>query len=88
MWCAWRNAACTRPHRVQHSGASRFILRNQPATPPARVAIVTGRDADYGLARMLEVYRQDPRTAFRVTRDLDEALEWTRSAAGTPPGHP
>ncbi len=56
-----------------------FVLRNQPATPPSKVAFVVGRDLDFGMSRMFEVFREDPRTAFRVFRDYDEAISWARS---------
>ena len=52
-----------------------FVLTNQPA-PPEKVAFVTGRDVDFGLARMFEAFRSDPRTAFKVFRDFDAALRW------------
>jgi len=55
-----------------------FVSSHQPATPPARVAWVTLRDLDFGLARMFEVFREDPRTDFRVFRDYDEAISWAR----------
>jgi len=55
-----------------------FILRFQPTPPPERVAWVTPRDVDFGLARMFEVFRDDAHTAFRVVRDFDEAVSWTR----------
>jgi hypothetical protein len=58
---------------------AQFILQNQPATPPSRVAFVTQRDVDFGMARMFEVFRQDSGTAFRVFRDYDEAICWARS---------
>lgn len=61
-------------------GLAQFVLRHQPETPPSRVAFVTGRDVDFGLARMFEIFREDPRTKFRVFRDYDEALCWARSA--------
>lgn len=57
---------------------AQFVLRNQPATPPARVAFVTGRDVDYGMARVFQVMREDPRTSFRVFREFDEAVRWAR----------
>ncbi len=53
-----------------------FVLSNQRDTPPERVAFVTGRDVDFGLARMFEAFRSDPRTAFRVFRNFDKALRW------------
>ena len=56
-----------------------FISQNQPATPPLRVAFVTGRDVDFGMSRMFQVFREDPRTTFRVFRDYDEAVSWARS---------
>jgi len=62
-----------------------FVSRNQPTPPPSRVAFVTPRDADFGLARMFGVFREDPRTEFRVFRDCEEALSWARiSEEGNP----
>lgn len=58
---------------------AQFILRHQPATPPSRVAFVTPGDADFGLARMFEVFRADPRTDFRVFRRYDDAVDWAGS---------
>lgn len=57
---------------------ARFVLQHQPAAP-RRIAFVTPRDADYGRTRMFGVYREDPRTGFRVFRDFGEALAWARS---------
>jgi len=57
-----------------------FVLENQPENPPARMAFVTDRDLDFGLARMFEVFRSDSRTALQVFRDFDEALDWAASA--------
>jgi hypothetical protein len=56
-----------------------FILERQPQKPPARVAFVTPRDVDFGLARVFGAFREDSRSEFRVFRDYDEALCWTRS---------
>jgi hypothetical protein len=58
---------------------AQFVLANQPTPPPARIAFVTQRDVDFGMARMFEVFREDAGTAFRVFRDYDEALDWARS---------
>jgi len=58
---------------------AQFIIRLQPIPPPGRVAWVTPRDVDFGLARMFEVFREDPRTEFRVFRDYDAAVSWARS---------
>lgn len=57
---------------------ARFILRNQPTPPPAKIAFVTGRDVDFGMARMFEVYRRSPDTAFRVFRSYGDAISWLR----------
>jgi len=59
-------------------GIAQFILERQRERPPARMAFVTPRDVDFGLARMFEVFREDSRTAFRVFRDYDEAMAWAR----------
>jgi hypothetical protein len=62
---------------------ARFILERQPETPPPRVAFVAGRDVDFGLMRMFQVYRQHPATQVRVFRDYEEAVSWART--GYPP---
>ncbi len=53
-----------------------FILRNQPTPPPARLAFIVPGDADFGMARMFEVFREAPGTALRVFRDADAARDW------------
>jgi hypothetical protein len=58
---------------------AKFIFHNQPATPPLKVAFVIQRDVDFGMARVFEVFRQDPSTEFRVFRDYEEAICWARS---------
>ena len=58
---------------------AQFIFTQQPATPPSKVTFVIQRDLDFGMARVFEVYREDPRTAFRVFRDYEEAICWARS---------
>lgn len=58
---------------------ARFILHHQPATPPSRVAFVTARDVDFGMARMFEAFRDDPRTEFRVFRSYEDAVQWAAS---------
>jgi hypothetical protein len=57
---------------------AQFILSHQPAPPPSKVAFVTQRDLDFGLARVFDVYREHPRTAFQVFRDYEEAICWAR----------
>jgi hypothetical protein len=44
------------------------------------MAFITQRDADFGMARVFEAYREDPATDFRVFRDYDEAIRWLRAA--------
>ena len=57
---------------------AQFILTHQPATPPSKVAFVTQRELDFGMARMFDVYREEPLTAFQVFRDYEEAISWAR----------
>lgn len=63
---------------------AQFILERQPVIPPSRVALVTAREADFGLARMFEVLRQNPATQVRVFRDYEEAVSWARSIGAKP----
>jgi len=51
---------------------AKFILQAQPTPPPARIAFVTQRDVDFGMARMFGIFRQDPRR-------YDEAICWVGS---------
>lgn len=60
-------------------GIAMFILRHQPDPPPAKMAFVVDRDVDYGMARIFEVFREDPRTEFRVFMDFEEAIAWAHS---------
>jgi len=62
-----------------------FVLQNQRPAPPARVAFVTRRDVDFGLARVFEVHREQRDTEFRVFRSFEEAVAWARPAAGDRP---
>ena len=62
---------------------AKFILDRQPSEPPPCVAFVTGRDVDFGLSRMFQTYREDPRTKFWTFRDFDEAVAWARSLGST-----
>jgi len=55
-----------------------FILKSQPTPPPEKVAFVTAREVDYGMARMFGALREDSATDFRVFRDYDEAVAWAR----------
>ena len=63
---------------------ARFILERQPAIPPPRVAFVTARDVDFGLARMFQVLREHPSTQVQVFRDYEEAVSWARPPATSP----
>jgi acetaldehyde dehydrogenase (acetylating) len=56
--------------------AAQFVLAHQPATPPRRVAFVTAHDADFGLVRMFEVFREHPGTEVRAFRQLEAATHW------------
>ena len=58
---------------------AKYILQKQPMPPPKKVAFVTPRDADFGMARMFEVFREDAATGFRVFRSWGDALAWARS---------
>jgi len=56
---------------------AQFVKKNQPV-PPERVAFVTRREIDFGLARMFGAYRDEPGTAFEVFREIDDAIRWAR----------
>lgn len=61
--------------------AAQFVLAHQPAKPPERIAFVTDHDADFGMIRMFEVFRDHPATKVRVFRDLEPALAWAQGGA-------
>ena len=63
---------------------SKFILEHQRKNPPEKVAFVTPRDVDYGMARMFGAFRDDPSTAFRVFRDYEEAVDWAKAPRSNP----
>jgi hypothetical protein len=57
---------------------ARYIRQNQPEPPPRKVAWVTGREVDFGMARVFQAFREDDATHFRVFNDFDEALSWVK----------
>jgi hypothetical protein len=72
-----------RPAEVRE--LARFVVGRAPSKRPPRVAFVTGRDPDFGLARMYEMLTEQPTTEVRVFRDYDEAVAWARSVEGPHP---
>ena len=60
---------------------ARFVTDHQPWSRPPRVAIVAGTDADFGMARMFEAFREDFSTQVRVFRDYEEAVGWASERA-------
>jgi len=52
------------------------VTDHQPWSRPQRVALVTGTDVDFGMARMFEAFREDFFTEVRVFGDYDEAVAW------------
>jgi hypothetical protein len=75
-----------RPAEVRE--LAEFFLGHQPRNPPPKVAILTSRDSDFGLARMFEVFREHPATEVQIFRDHEEALSWARGEVKTTPGAP
>jgi hypothetical protein len=61
--------------RATAQGVHQMIAGN-PFGKGARRAFVTANDTIYGLARMFELGRVDPRDECRVFRDMDEARAW------------
>jgi len=57
---------------------AQFILTSQPVPPP-KVALVTAREVDFGMARMLEAYRENPATEVQVFRDYEAASSWVKA---------
>ncbi|KMY68528.1 hypothetical protein AAU61_02410 [Desulfocarbo indianensis] len=57
-------------------GLIRFMEQNNFIRAEGRTALVAPRDADYGLARMGEVFAEGLPTQFGVFRSLEQALEW------------
>ena len=48
----------------------------------AKAEFVTARDVDFGMVRMVEVFRERPATEVHVFRDYDTALAWAREPQG------
>lgn len=64
---------------------AQFVNTRQPSPAPMRVAIVTSRDVDYGLARIFGAYRDRSETDVQVFQDFDAAAHWTRAAVRIEP---
>ncbi len=62
---------------------AQFILGAQPSPPPPKVAFVTGRDVDFGMIRMFEVFREHRATKVQAFRDYEEAVSWARAGEAT-----
>jgi hypothetical protein len=62
---------------------AQYIHAEQRSPGPVRVAFVTSRDVDYGLARIFEAYRERPATEVHVFRDFEAAVDWARTASRT-----
>jgi len=83
----WRGKAVVWDFRESHLELStddlrqiaQFTMHNQLDPPPARIAAVAPSDLEYGLARMFEAFRDDPRSEFHVFREYDKALAWARA---------
>ena len=54
---------------------ARYSLRFPPGINDVKVAFVTSRDLEYGLARMFEM-SSEAKTPIRVFRTMDEAEKW------------
>jgi hypothetical protein len=87
---SWKGLAVVWDFRHAHLDTSspeifllaQFIHDHQPSPGPARVAMVTGREVDYGQARIFEAFRARPPTEVRVFREFEEAVGWARGAGG------
>jgi hypothetical protein len=42
----------------------------------SRAAIVVGRELDFGIARMFQIYAEGASIEYRVFRELDSAVSW------------
>lgn len=60
------------------SSEIRSIARNESEEdlPVSRMAIVTGAEVAYGLARMFQILAEDASYEVTVFRDVDDALAW------------
>lgn len=56
--------------------ALRVFASVNPFGPGSRRAIVAGRDVQYGVSRMYQVFAEGPGMAVRVFRDVGEAVRW------------
>jgi hypothetical protein len=46
---------------------------------PVRSAVVTGNDAQYGMARMYQTLSDHPQVTLRIFKSLSEATDWLDS---------
>lgn len=56
----------------------KFLNRNAYVREKGKTAVVAPKDADFGLARMGEVYAEKLTTSFRVFRSIEDAHDWIR----------
>jgi hypothetical protein len=73
-----RRSTPPRSDFVQH--ASTFWRQNLDAMEGARIAVVVGTDAQFGMARMAEMYAEQLPFRIRVFRGWDDAEDWLAMA--------
>ena len=64
------------------------IVRGRPASPRSRRALVAAGDAQFGVARMFELYAEDAPVAYRTFRDRAAADDWLAHARAAPDAPP
>lgn len=57
------------------------FIREQRGPQPGRTALVVGRDVEYGLARMYQVFAESV-VEFEVFRSWDDAVAWVTGEPG------
>jgi hypothetical protein len=58
-----------------------FVARHREARGKGRSAVVTGRDVDYGMARIAQVHLEPLPIELAVFRELEEAERWLESGS-------
>ena len=61
---------------VTSAGVRALADRSLVLSPESRRAVVVPSELGFGMARMYEILRENPRGAMQVFRDFDEAQRW------------
>lgn len=71
-----RSRLATAPEADYIRGVVEYMRGHAAELGGARVAIVVGNAAAYGMARMAQILLEDPPEASQVFTKLEEAMDW------------